>query len=73
MVFRNYTALASSAKLFAIVSIYYEHDCLKKIKYGFPGKGGTKKTFIPFFIEKDPFSMILVENFRMNLLYPPVK
>ena len=28
----NYAALASFAKLFAEVSIYYEEDCLRKFK-----------------------------------------
>jgi len=46
----NCAALASFAKLFAIVSKYYAQDCLKSIKCSFPENWGMqKKIHVTFF------------------------
>ena len=48
----SYAALASFAKLFAIVSRYYAQGCLKSIKCSFPENWGMQKKFdVTFFLK----------------------
>jgi len=49
----NCAALASFAKLFAIVSKYYAQDCLKSIKCSFPENWGMQKKFHVTFFSKN--------------------
>jgi len=66
-------ALASFAKLFAIVSKYYAQDCLKSIKCSFPENWGMQKNFMLLSFQKTSLITLLGQKKAIKVRFSPIK